>query len=139
MSSVAAIRQALADALANITGFQTTPYILSNPTAPCAMVYSGQTIFDLSMARGTDERPMVVRVIVPFTSEIGAQASLDEFRAGSGSRSFKAALEADDTLGGVCQRLRVKSCSADTVYGNGQGGVLGIGCEFQIDLIASGT
>lgn len=137
--SVKTIRKALADAVGKVSGIQTTPYILSSYTAPAAMVYGGEVTFDLSMGRGTDERKFVVRVVVPFTSDIGSQTLLDEFRDGAGARSFKAALEADDTLGGACQRLRVVSVGPDTVYGTSQGQVIGIGCEFQIDLLASGT
>lgn len=139
MSVSGEIRQALADAVAAVSGLQTLGYIIENPTPPCAMVYQGAIGYDLSAGRGSDSRPMVVRVIVPFGSDIASQMLLDEFRDPSGPRSFKAALEADKTLGGACQTLRVRSCTADTVYGNSLGKPIGIGCEFQIDLIASGT
>lgn len=139
MADVQAIRVALAGKIASIPGIQAEPYLLSNPTLPSAMVYCGETSFDRSFGRGLDELNLVVRVIVAFASDIGTQVNLDEFRAGSGARSFKAVLEADKTLGGVVQTLRVTGVSPDTVYGGLQGQVLGIGCEFQIVVTASGT
>jgi hypothetical protein len=134
MADVGAIRVALAAKLATIADLQVSAYMLSNPTPPCAMIYSGETSFDKAFHRGSDDLNLVVRVIVPFAADIGSQVNLDEYRAGSGARSFKAALEVDRTLGGAVQDLRVTGVSPDTVYGGATGQIIGIGCEFQIEV-----
>ena len=136
MPDLSAIREGIKTRLETISGWQVSAYIQSSPTPPCAMVYADETLFDVAV--DTDAIPMVVRVIVPFATDIGAQVSLDEYRARSGDKSVKAALEAEPTLGGAIDDLRVESISADTVYGGLGGQTLGIGCEFRVYVIATG-
>ena len=134
--NVAAIREALAENLSALTGLQVSPYLLSNPTPPCAMVFADEIEYDLAFRGGAHALNFIVRVIVPFAGgDIGSQVSLDEYRAGA--RSIKGAIEAVSDLGGTVHDLRVKSVSADTLYGNQQGTLVGVGCEFRVYVLAS--
>jgi hypothetical protein len=135
LSDIGELRQALATALGSIQGLQVSPYVLAAPTLPCAYIFADEIEFDYTMGRGTDHLGFVVRVAVPLGNDIGDQVNLDAYRAGSGSRSIKAAIESDSTLGGA---LRVTGVSRDTVYVT-EGQPPALGCEFRIELYATGT
>lgn len=135
MSEVSDIRQELARALSTIKGLQVSPYVLASPTPPCAYIFADEIEFDYTMGRGTDRFGFLVRVAVPLVEDIGQQVNLDAYRAGSGPRSIKAAVEADSVLGGA---LRVTGVSRDTQYAI-DGKPPALGCEFRIELYASGT
>ena len=105
MASPAVIRQALADALSTIpSAGQTSPYNLPNPTMPCLLVIGHDEINygNLAFGRHDTEWNMIVRGYVSSqTSSIRAQEILDDWLADAGTDSVKAAIEADQTLGGV--------------------------------------
>jgi hypothetical protein len=121
--NIAAERQALAASLNAITDFQVSPYLLSNPSPPYVMIHADETEYDETIDGGTHNLSFGVRVVVPFTGDVGAQHSLDEYRAGA--RSIKDALEAGRS------DLRVVSAGPDTFYGEG-----GIGFEARVLVLA---
>jgi hypothetical protein len=128
---IAAIRNGLATAIQTaVPDGQVSPYILSNPTPPYAYVLEGDIAYDLAMNRGWDELEFIVLLCVGFTTDQGAQQRLDGYRQPGG---LKAALEADRTLGGVCDDLIVTRASKPQLYG--QNGVLG--CEFTVHVWAT--
>jgi hypothetical protein len=136
--TVAQIREGLAANLAGIAGVQVSAYMLANPTPPTIHVYPGQIEYDGAMIRGVDRWTMIVQAFVGLVSDIGAQVKLDTFIAPSGAGSVKAGLEADRTLGGLVQSLRVTECSGERVYvREGAGPVLG--AEWQVQILASGA
>lgn len=125
MGQITDIREALADAIASVTlpgysDFQVSAYMLANPTPPCAWVVpggpSGSIEYDKAMQRGLDQVPFTVQVFVPLTVGQAAEQLLDALIEPSGSSSIKAAIEADRTLGGACDSLRVRSCSGYRQY-----------------------
>ena len=118
----------MANNLAAVTGIQVSPYLLSQPTPPAAMIFADEIEYDLAFNGGAHGVGFVVRVIVPFTTDIGSQTSLDGFRGGTGS--VKEALEADSDLGGACDDLRVVSVGPDTIYADG------VGCDFRVFVLA---
>ena len=63
------------------------------------------------MASGGVVMDFTVTVIVTRASERTAQDALDNYTAFSGAQSVRAAIEADRTLGGVCDDLIVGSAS----------------------------
>ena len=119
--SIAAIRQGLATNLATIPEVQVSAYILSNPTPPTVWVMGATTDYDRTMGsrrtgnRYTDEYTATIQAIVSLNEDIGSQALLDNLLSPSGTYSVKAALEADPTLGGVCDSLWVSNASAPAV------------------------
>lgn len=114
MASITDIRAALADAIGALGNIQASPYILANPTPPSAFVYpcgeAGDIEYDQAMHRGFDIVPFTVEVYTGSPHDIAAQVNLDEYLEPSGGRSIKAALEADKTLGGIVDDLRVTRC-----------------------------
>lgn len=134
MSELTDIRQGLADALtAALDGVQVSAYILANPTPPSVSVFPSQVSFHEAMANGMEEWTFTVRALVSLSTDIGAQQLLDGWMGTNGT-GVKAALEADRTLGGICDDLIVRS------VGNYQSYVLAggqqvIGADWTVDVI----
>lgn len=104
------------------------PYVLLSGTPPLFEVVPESIEFDQAMNRGLDEYTVTVRGMAPSTTGQGSQMLVDGWCAPSGPGSVKAALEADRTLGGVVQNLKVTELSsyrtfvAATATGTGTGG-----------------
>jgi len=134
MATLAEIRAGLATNLSTIAGCQISGYMLSAPTPPCLYVVPGDIEFDQAMQRGMDRWTFRVVALAGLASDIGAQKKLDEFLAPSGATSVKAAVEADRTLGGVVDDLRVTAATGYRTYGQ-PGGQVHLGVEFTVDVI----
>lgn len=137
MALITDIRVALAASLSTITDTQVSAYMLSNPTPPTAHIIPGSVEYDQAMGRGIDLLMLTAQVFIGLVSDIQAQKKLDEYLAGSGARSVKQALEADRTLGGACQTLRVTRSSGYRVASNAGGGQVLL-AEWEIEVFATG-
>ena len=109
------VRDGLKTRLQTITGLRVYDLIPDTVTPPAAIVGQLDFTFDLNNARGLDQANCDVLVIVQRLSERVAQDKLDAFLAGSGAGSIKTAIEADKTLSGAVQTLRVVSASPGTI------------------------
>lgn len=138
MPTLTEVREGLATNLNTISGLQASAYMLANATPPSAEVMPSEIEYDRAFQRGLDKWMLTVRVMVGSASDIGAQKKLDAFLAPSGSSSVKAAIEADDTLGGDVEGLRVTACTGYRLIGrDGQGPAL---CaEWTVEVWAEGT
>lgn len=140
------IANALADSLSGITGVQESAYLLGNPTPPAAEVQFGDTEYDQAFGRGHDRVLAIVRVFVGFSSDIGSFKRLRPMMNNSGSESVKAAIEADRTLGGLVQSLRVTKMTGEKGFlrevtgkagrGSAQGPLLG--AEWTVEMLVPG-
>ena len=83
------------------------------------------------MHRGLDYYRGYVLIVLGRMDERAAQGRLDAYVAPSGAQSVKAALEADPTLGGACQTLRVTDANPRTVVVSG---IEMIAYRFGIDI-----
>ena len=111
-STTAQIRAALAAAIkAGITGWQVSPYMLALPIAPAIDIRPSGTIFDRAMARGSDDLSYMIRAMVAFNNDQGAQIRLDTLIDATASTGMKTVLETDKTLGAVVGDVRVVSVS----------------------------
>jgi len=139
MASLTDLREGLAAAVAT-TGLPCHAYLLGNPTPPCAWVIPGDPVvdFDETMGRGLDTWHLVVEVFVALTTDKGAQLRLDPYMAGEGATSLKAAIEADGSLGGVCDDLRVESIVGVGEYNLGDRGVM-LGFRTLVTLYATSS
>jgi hypothetical protein len=84
--------------------------VLAQPTPPGIQIIPPGVVYDYSMgslSSGLNEWLFIIQGFVALTSDIGAQKVLDEMCAPSGNSSVKALLEADKSLGGVVETLRV--------------------------------
>jgi hypothetical protein len=109
------VRSGLKTRLATISGLKTYDYIPDSVNVPGAVVGQLDLDFDASLNRGLDRASCTILLIVGRMSESAGQTKLDGYLASSGSTSVKAAIEADVTLGGAVQTLRVTNATAGSV------------------------
>jgi hypothetical protein len=105
MASTKQIRIGLAAALKKQfpEGYQISAYAMSAPLPPAMQVMPGPIDYHEDFGDGS-MRVFVVTAFLALTSDIGAQEKADVFFEND---LLKAALEADSTLGGVCDDLIV--------------------------------
>jgi len=132
------IREGLAASLATLDGVQVSAYMLANPTPPAIHIYPAAVEYDYTFRRGYDTWTLTVQAFVGYSSDIGAQKKLDAFLAPSGTQSLKQAAEADRTLGGIVESVRVVAATGYHEYAR-EGGSTVLGAEWQTEIYASGA
>lgn len=138
MGKMAQLREALAATLAGLPDVQESPYVLANPTPPAAEVEPAPIEYDLAMGRGLDKWQFIVRVFVGLNADIAAQKLLDGYIDPTGAGSIKTLLEADRTLGGICDHVQVRRCSGYRVYERSRGASAPVlGAEWTVDVHVS--
>ncbi len=135
MATLAALRQALADQLAGITGLRAHASWPGTLNGTSAVVTRRQT--DPDTSAGADTITLSVRVMVPWESTPGrAQGELDELTDRFGARSIRAAVDADASLGGVCDDARVTVVEADNLVEYPPGtGVQYLSAEIVVEVL----
>lgn len=110
-TTIAGVRQAIADACSTIPGWRASPYIKDTVAPPEIQVVAGQVDYDLVMARGADIWNYTLMAYVQRDSERAGQIMLDELCAPSGAGSLKTVLEADVALAALVDYVRVRTAS----------------------------
>lgn len=107
MTTVAAVRSAMSDACATVSGLHATAYVADQINPPQAIV--GTVDFDprMVMGEGKCARRMKVTVYVNRTAEIAGQKLLDTYCELSGSSSLIAALQNNTALNALVDYLSV--------------------------------
>jgi hypothetical protein len=137
------IREGLRASLDTIPGVQVSAYVLGNPTLPAIEVVPGWEgkdgiDYDKTFKRGLDALVFTVRAMVGTPTDIGAQKRLDRMIAPTGDDSVKAAVEADGTLGGVVEDVRVTECSGYKAFAR-DGGTVALGANWRVEVWAEGV
>jgi hypothetical protein len=136
MTALTDLRTGLANRLATISGLRSSAYIPDNPQPPVAVVMPGRIQYDTAFGRGSDEYQFTIMLIVGRVADRASQTTLDGYCESSGSRSVKAAIEGDRSLGGKALDCRVTEMTNQ--------GSLAIGdvtyhtAEFSVTVIAAG-
>ena len=97
MASLVTVRNAIAARLATVPNLRPYAFPLGDVHPPAAVVRppSGTFYtFDIAMSRGADEIEMTVVLITSRADDEAGWTLLDQYLAGSGPMSVKAALEA---------------------------------------------
>lgn len=96
--TVAAVRQAIADACATVSGLHAAPYVPDQINVPQAVV--GTVEFDPRMVMGEGKcvRDVMVRVYTGRTAETAAQKLIDTYTELTGATSLIAALQGATAL-----------------------------------------
>jgi len=128
--NVTNVRAGLKTRLATITGLRVWDSIPDQVTPPGAVVGQLDFTFDIDNARGLDIANVDVYVIVQRFDARSGQNKLDDY-LGSGSKSIKTAIEADRTLGGTVDTLRVTRAEAGTYL---QGDVTFLSYRFSLTI-----
>jgi len=108
MATVTQLKTGLASALATISGLRTYAYQPDQVNPPFAWPTLESIHYHDAMGAGLQTYEFKVTCVVGRSSERSAQNTLDAYLSYTGVR---AALEADRTLGGVCDSLIVESAS----------------------------
>lgn len=133
MFDVNAVMNGVGTRLATIAGLTVFDFIADNMSPPAAMVGLPDVAYDSTMARGSDDGTITVFVFVSRADAESARDELSAYMAGSGSKSIKAAIEADTTLNGSAHTARVVSATSDLIT---VGGVDYLAAEFTINVVA---
>lgn len=126
---VNATMDALGVRLATIAGLRVSDYPPDSISPPAAVVAYAELTYDSTYARGADMATFPVHVLVSRTSDRMARDQIEAYRAGSGPKSVKAAV--DGNLGGVVADARVASSVVEAIDVNG---VSYIGATFSVEV-----
>lgn len=137
MGKIENIRTALATAMSTVTGLSTEAYVRNIADVPVAMVGGPDPIeYDKTFGRGHDDYTFPIMIFSSLVSDEESQENLDSYLDPYGSKSLKAAIEADPTLGGVVQDLRVTGTQE---YGPQDiSGILYLGAVLLVSVMAPG-
>lgn len=135
---MAATLQQIADGietrLATVSGLRVFDHVPDVFAPPCSFVLPGSIAYWGDFAGGNAEVEVVITVVVGRTSDRAAQKSLYAYMSYSGASSIRAAIEADRTLGGVCQTLLVER--ADNIRMVAQGDATYLAVDFMVRVHA---
>jgi hypothetical protein len=101
------LRQGLAEALRTIPSLRVYELLPDNPNPPGVAISLDRVVYDSVFARGCDEYEFTIHLFVTRGDDRTAQVRIEDYIAGNGPTSIKAVIEADPTLGGVAQTVRV--------------------------------
>lgn len=108
-ATVSQVATGLATRLGTITGLRTYNYQPEQLNPPIAFPVLNSVEYHRAFNGGDVVMNYTITVIVGRYLDRTAHALLDEFLSYSGTKSIRAALEADQTLGGVVHTLVVPS------------------------------
>lgn len=134
---ITAVFEGLAAAAATVKGLRCHAFMPDAIVPPTFYIVEAEIQYDQAFARGMDDyNPITCRVLSSRATDRGGQQKLQAYMKGAGPLSVKAALEADRTLGGVCDSLHVTG-----VRGFGQyehGGTDYVGADWMVRVIGRG-
>ena len=128
------IRDAMGTALGAVPNLRVRPLIPALVTPPMAVVQPQQIEYDLNARNGVNRYTFTVTVFVTKADDRSAQLRVDPFVEPTGAGSVKAALEADRTLGGVADTLRVTNVS--NYSSTDANDVLYLAVDFEVEVYA---
>jgi hypothetical protein len=110
-TSIADVRQTIADACQSLAGIRAQPYVTDSVATPQATVSLNEVNYDLVFARGADIWNYTVTVYAQRSSERSAQILLDELREPVGPTSLKTVLEEDVALAALVDYVVLRRAS----------------------------
>lgn len=102
-ATISACAAGLREQLRRIPGLRVVDYLPDQVNPPMAVLSITDVTFHRAFSGGDPVYQFVVTLIVARASERVAQDRLDAFTSFDGAQSVRAAIEADQTLGGACQ------------------------------------
>lgn len=119
--------------LATISGLRAFSYQPPQINPPIGFPVINKIQYHRAMAGGLVEYDVTCYIIVGRYTDDRAFADLDAYLAYSGSKSIRAALEGDETLGGFCQSLTVASAININSISNGEAEFLQIALNVTVN------
>lgn len=111
---VRAVREALKTTIDAIPGLNAYSRFPGPMKVPAAVVMRRETRYDPATDIGADIS-LGVRLYMSIGNPTGAQDGLDEYLAPSGAKSLKVAIEANPTLNGTVDFLKIATAEAEGV------------------------
>ena len=105
--SASTIHAGLRTRLATISGLRVADHLPEQVQPPMAVIQLQSVTYHRAMKGGLSAWEFIVSVVSGRMGERSAQVQLDNWISYDGPQSVRAAIEADKTLGGVCQTLIV--------------------------------
>lgn len=133
MATISQVRDALRVRLATINGLRASSIEQANPSPPAAWPLPRSGAYNADF-EGDTTMQMVVRVVVNMADLSRGQQVLDPYLSPTGTNSIKAAIEADPSLGGVVDSVRVTGWGAYGQYVFGD--VTLLGAEINVEIFA---
>lgn len=106
------IRKGLADQLGLVRGLRVSEMVPEQINPPAAVVTRASVDYSLNAGGGLSEWDMQVQLVAGRMADQQSQRQIDAWLSWDGPQSVRAVLEADRTLGGNCQTLRVTTADA---------------------------
>ena len=131
-ATVTEVKQGLATALGAITGLRAFAYQPDQLNAPIAFPTLDNLLYHRTMRTALTEMSFTVTVIVCKADSRAAQSQVDPYVSASGAQSVKAAIEADQTLGGKVDSLIVNSAGGYQVISAEDGDYLAV--DFNVTV-----
>lgn len=120
--------------LATISGLRVFDHVPDSWATPCAFVVPDTVEYWNAFAGGDATHNWTATVVVGRQSDRSSQRQLLEYMSYSGTKSIRAAIEGDRTLGGVVQSLLVDR--ADNVRMVSQGDQSYLAVDFAVRIHA---
>lgn len=130
--TVSTVRDNLKTQLSSISGLRIYDTVPDSINTPAAVVGMLDMDFDATMNRGFDRATLDVILITGRMSERSAQNTLDTYLSGSGNSSIKTVVEANKTLSGAVQTLRVTAATSGSIQVSG---IDYLAYRFRVELI----
>lgn len=108
-ATVSQVAAGLAARLATISGLRTYTYQPEQQNPPFGFPQINRIEYHKAFGGGDVVMDWTVHIVTGRWTDRTAHALLDDYLSYSGTKSVRAAIEADTTLGGVCQTLIVRS------------------------------
>lgn len=131
--NISAVRSGIAANANTIDGLNCYGYVPDSVSEPAFYAAEVDVTYDLTYG-GVDELSVTCRVLVGRSDDEASQQLLDAYLS-RGARSLKAAIEADPTLGGVCDDLHVQRVQGYRYYQH-QNSTF-VGAELVVRVIGS--
>jgi hypothetical protein len=102
---------ALGTAIGTISGLRVVAHPTDAINPPVAVIEPNSVEYHRAFANGLTQMTFTVTVIVSRVTDRLALANLDPYIATDGASSIRAAIETDQTLGGVVQAVKMTTAS----------------------------
>jgi hypothetical protein len=128
-----ATMDALGVRLATIAGLRVFDFPPDALTVPAAVVAFPELDFDQTYQAGADRATFPVHILTGKVSERASRDEIGKFAARAGASSVKTTLEADPTLAGAVDSLRVRRATFSTMT---VGGAEYLAATFDVEVYA---
>jgi hypothetical protein len=124
------IQDKLAEALQTIPGLRVADHLPEQINPPIAVIQVQTVTYHRAMRGGLSTFEYVISVVSGRLGDRTAQRTLDAWMSWDGAQSVRAALEADQTLSGVAQTVKVNDMLAVRPVSLGDAAYLSV--EFNV-------